>query len=62
MPTPEQEICIHHWIIEEADGPYSRGECQICHLARDDFENFICTPEFNDETVVVEGHLPGRED
>ena len=22
--------CAHHWIIETADGPVSKGECQLC--------------------------------
>ncbi len=22
--------CAHHWIIEKADGPRSKGKCQLC--------------------------------
>ena len=40
MATQE---CPHHWIIEAADGPVSRGICKLCKLVRE-FKN----------TVVVE--------
>ena len=26
------EPCVHHWIIESAEGKTSQGECQKCHL------------------------------
>ena len=26
-----EQKCCHHWVIESANGPVSRGECQICH-------------------------------
>ena len=32
--------CRHHWIIEPANGRYSRGECRNCHEVRS-FENSI---------------------
>ena len=32
--------CCHYWIIETAQGPISRGECQICHEVRD-FKNSV---------------------
>ena len=33
-------VCRHHWIIESANGRYSRGECLKCHEVRA-FENSI---------------------
>ncbi len=27
MTTTE---CVHHWIIETADGSVSKGKCQLC--------------------------------
>jgi len=27
--------CRHHWIIEPAGGPVSRGVCRICNEVRD---------------------------
>ena len=32
--------CCHYWIIETAQGPISRGDCQICHEVRD-FKNSV---------------------
>ena len=32
--------CQHHWIIETANGPVSRGVCQVCHEGRE-FQNSI---------------------
>ena len=37
--TAEAE-CKHHWVIEAANGPVSRGECQICHENKE-FHNSI---------------------
>ena len=37
QPAP---VCCHYWIIETANGPISRGECEICHEVRD-FRNSV---------------------
>lgn len=37
QPAP---TCCHYWIIETAQGPISRGECDICHEVRD-FKNSV---------------------
>ena len=37
QPAP---VCCHYWIIETANGPISRGECEICHEVRD-FKNSV---------------------
>ena len=37
QPAP---TCCHYWIIETAQGPISRGECQVCHEVRD-FKNSV---------------------
>jgi hypothetical protein len=29
-----EPTCRHHWVIEAANGPVSRGECQICHESK----------------------------
>ncbi len=26
----ETKSCLHHWVIETAQGPKSEGTCQIC--------------------------------
>ena len=33
-------MCAHHWIIETANGPVSRGMCKLCHQVRE-FGNSI---------------------
>ncbi len=35
-----EQKCCHHWVIESANGPVSRGECQICHESKE-FKNSI---------------------
>jgi len=37
--------CVHFWLIEPANGPTSRGRCNLCGLERD-FQN--CIPELAD--------------
>jgi len=32
--------CIHHWIIETASGPFSKGACNLCGLSKI-FDNSI---------------------
>ena len=32
--------CHHHWVIEPANGPMSRGVCRLCQEVRE-FENSI---------------------
>ena len=38
----EQSVssCLHHWIIETANGPTSRGVCRNCHESKE-FNNSI---------------------
>jgi len=38
------EECHHHWIIEVANGPKSRGVCKYCGETR---EFFNAIPDFN---------------
>ena len=40
--------CCHHWIIEMANGPISRGVCQNCSESRD----------FTNSTFSIERDLP----
>ncbi len=32
--------CAHHWIIETADGPVSKGACRLCGEERE-FSNSV---------------------
>ena len=36
----EAPVCRHHWVIEPANGPYSRGECRNCQEVKA-FENSV---------------------
>ena len=35
-----EEACRHHWVIETADGPTSRGVCRRCGMVKE-FMNSI---------------------
>jgi|TARA_B100002003_G_scaffold92564_1_gene86325 hypothetical protein len=37
-------LCRHHWIIEPANGPVSRGVCRNCQETRQ-FRNSVGDPE-----------------
>ena len=34
--------CPHHWIIETANGPISKGKCKLCRVERE-FNNSVET-------------------
>jgi len=36
--------CLHHWIIDSAEGPISQGVCQNCHEIKD-FQNSLVEAE-----------------
>ena len=36
--------CCHHWVIEPANGPISRGVCRHCNESRE-FKNSIVDPD-----------------
>jgi hypothetical protein len=40
IPPPETPDHAHHWIIDEAAGPLSRGVCKRCGVARN-FRNWL---------------------
>ena len=39
MEAPSKD-CQHHWVIDAADGPVSRGVCKRCQAERE-FENVV---------------------
>lgn len=41
---PSANACRHHWLIESASGPTSRGVCKVCG-ARNEFYNAIPEPQ-----------------
>jgi hypothetical protein len=52
--TVEAEIpvCQHHWVIEVAQGPNSRGECRLCG-AEQQFKNYLRDAPWDDEPPVL---------
>lgn len=36
----EQITCVHHWIIDEPEGPVSKGYCKKCGEERE-FQNYF---------------------
>ncbi len=43
--TPRSEEHAHHWLIDEADGPLSRGRCKRCGAVRE-FKNWLEDTDF----------------
>jgi hypothetical protein len=48
------DTCRHHWVIDAANGPTSRGRCKRCGEERDFFNN----PE--DALIPREEHAASR--
>jgi hypothetical protein len=45
--TKEAQGCAHHWVIDMANGPTSRGRCRHCNETRsfyNTFEDVMITP------------------
>jgi hypothetical protein len=40
MSSTTQDKCIHHWIIDVANGSFSKGVCKLCHKTSN-FKNSI---------------------
>ena len=53
--------CQHHWVIQEADGPFSLGLCQSCGQFKE-FKNYLEASHWGDEKSRSEprGNLLGR--
>jgi hypothetical protein len=41
--------CCHHWHIQPADGPTSKGRCKLCGAERE-FDNALCDVYWADGT------------
>ena len=54
--------CNHHWVIDMAQGPVSKGRCELCGTNKD-FHNFLsdCMANRNEESyeqwLAKEGRL-----
>ena len=51
--------CVHHWEIETADGPISKGRCRRCKATRE-FENSINTSVYNGKKFMLGRSEPGK--
>lgn len=53
--------CQHHWVIQEADGPFSSGSCRLCGALRE-FKNYLEASHWGDEKTRTESRtsLLGR--
>jgi hypothetical protein len=47
----KKATCIHHWLIEPATGPVSRGVCKFCGEQKD-FFNILDEFQTNEEISV----------
>ena len=56
VPPPEESesppTCCHHWVIQPADGPESRGVCRVCGEVRD-FKNYVEGGKWGDTRPAV---------
>ena len=59
--TDDSSSCQHHWVIQEADGPISRGSCQSCGQLKE-FKNYLESSHWGDEKSRSEprGNLLSR--
>ena len=51
--------CVHHWEIETADGPISKGRCLRCKETRE-FENSINSSVYNGKKFLLGRSEPGK--
>ena len=56
-----QRMCVHHWKIEPANGPTSRGVCQMCKEVRA-FANTVVLSERLDWSKIAVGRDNRVED
>jgi hypothetical protein len=47
-------VCPHHWVIDEAAGPVSRGRCQVCGTQKE-FNNYLPDCLANKDRETYEG-------
>ena len=64
MPEVKTDIkqCVHHWIIDAANGSTSFGRCRYCGLVKA-FSNHLENPYFKqDEVEIAVGHDNTQDD
>jgi hypothetical protein len=55
--------CPHHWVIDMAQGPVSKGKCEVCGTSRE-FHNFLsdCLANKNEESYEQWLAKEGRQE
>ena len=53
LESSSDPSCNHHWIIDSANGPVSRGVCKLCQQVRE-FNNSIGQPRWGRPAVQQE--------
>ena len=56
----EKKSCAHHWMIEPANGPTSRGVCRMCDRIRS-FTNAVISNNGSDWSTIAAARA-GRRD
>ena len=57
----EKKRCIHHWMIEQANGPTSKGVCRMCDLIRS-FKNAVISNNGSDWSTIAAARAGRRDD
>ena len=57
----EKKSCVHHWMIEPANGPTSKGICRMCDLIRS-FKNAVISDNGSDWSKIAAGRAGRRDD
>ena len=52
-PETESE-CRHYWVIEDADGPTSRGVCKFCGVEREFYNSWPNASFMGRDTRILE--------
>lgn len=62
LPADEGiDLCQHHWVIQDGDGPLSQGICRLCGQYKD-FKNYLEASHWGDDKFRTESRatLLGR--
>ncbi len=57
---PTVPECLHHWVIEPADGPTSEGVCQKCAEVKT-FANYVAQNTWYNQSDPTPSASPGRD-
>ncbi len=57
---PTVPECLHHWVIEPADGPISEGVCRKCAEVKT-FANYVERHDWSNQGDPTPSASPGRD-